>query len=98
MSQENVEALKRGAEAYNRRDIEPLVELFHPEAEWYPFTAQVEGNEAYHGHEGLRQWFANTNATFEESRGNHRRDSRRGRHRSRARPSSRPVQKRRHAG
>ena len=68
MSQANVEALRRGVEAYNRRDIEPLAELFHAEAEWYPFTAQVEGGEAYRGHEGLRQWFANTNATFEESK------------------------------
>jgi ketosteroid isomerase-like protein len=67
MSQQNVEALKRGVEAYNQRDIEPFMDLFHPEAEWYPFTAQVEGDEAYHGHEGLRQWIANTNATFEES-------------------------------
>jgi ketosteroid isomerase-like protein len=68
MSQHNVEALKRGVEAYNQRDIEPFMDLFHPEAEWYPFTAQVEGDEAYHGHEGLRQWIANTNATFEESK------------------------------
>jgi ketosteroid isomerase-like protein len=67
MSQQNVEALKRGVEAYNRRDIEPFMDLFHPDAEWYPFTAQVEGDEAYNGHEGLRQWIVNTNATFEES-------------------------------
>jgi ketosteroid isomerase-like protein len=39
--------------------------MWHPEAEWYPFTAQVEG-DAYHGHEGLRRWWANVDATFEE--------------------------------
>ncbi len=66
MSQENVEALKRSIEAYNRRDIGPLLEMSDPEIEWYPFTAQVEGDEAYHGHEGLRQWWANVDAAFEE--------------------------------
>ena len=66
MSQENVKSLKRAIEAYNRRDIEPLLETSDPEIEWYPFTAQVEGDEAYHGHEGLRQWWANIDAAFEE--------------------------------
>lgn len=66
MSQQNVETLKWVIEAYNRRDIEPLLETSDPEIEWYPFTAQVEGGEAYHGHEGLRQWWANLDAAFEE--------------------------------
>jgi ketosteroid isomerase-like protein len=58
--------LTRAIEAYNRRNIEPLLETSDPEIEWYPFTAQVEGDEAYHGHEGLRQWWANIDAAFEE--------------------------------
>jgi ketosteroid isomerase-like protein len=66
MSQENVELFRKALEAYNRRDIEAILEIWHPEAEWYPFTAQVEGDNAYHGHEGLRQWWANVEATFEE--------------------------------
>jgi ketosteroid isomerase-like protein len=66
MSKENVEAFKRAVAAYNRRDIEAMVEISHPEAAWYPFTAQVEGDDAYHGDEGLRQWWANVDATFEE--------------------------------
>jgi len=43
-----------------------MVEISHPEAAWYPFTAQVEGDDAYHGDEGLRQWWTNVDATFEE--------------------------------
>jgi ketosteroid isomerase-like protein len=66
LSQANVETLKRAIEAYNRGDIEPMLESSHPEVEWYPFTAQVEGDEAYHGHEGLRRWWANVDAAFEE--------------------------------
>jgi hypothetical protein len=33
MSQENVEAFKRAVEAYNRRDIEALLETWHPDWE-----------------------------------------------------------------
>jgi ketosteroid isomerase-like protein len=66
MSQENVSLFQKAIEAYNRRDIEAMLVLSHPEAEWYPVTAQIEGDDAYHGHEGLRQWWANVDATFEE--------------------------------
>jgi ketosteroid isomerase-like protein len=38
MSQENVELFRKGIEAYNRRDIEAMLVIWHPEAEWYPFT------------------------------------------------------------
>ena len=66
MSKENVELFRRAIKDYNRRDIEAMLAIWHPDAEWYPFTAQVEGDDAYHGHEGLRRWWANVDATFEE--------------------------------
>jgi ketosteroid isomerase-like protein len=66
MSQENVRLFRESIDAYNRRDIESMLEAWHPEAEWYPFTAAVEGDDAYHGHEGLRQWWENIDATFEQ--------------------------------
>jgi ketosteroid isomerase-like protein len=66
MSRENVERFRRGMEAFLRHDIEPLLATSHPEVEWYPFSAQVEGDVAYQGHDGIRRWWANLNATFEE--------------------------------
>jgi ketosteroid isomerase-like protein len=66
MSQEKVERFRKAIAGYNRGEIGPMLEITHPEAEWYPFTAQVEGDDAYQGHEGLRQWWANVDATFEE--------------------------------
>jgi ketosteroid isomerase-like protein len=66
MSQENVEAFNRALAAYNRGTVEPMVEVSHPEIEWYPLSAEVEGGVCFRGHEGLRQWFANLHATFEE--------------------------------
>jgi ketosteroid isomerase-like protein len=66
MSEENVELFRQLIDAYNRRDIEPMLATLHPEAEWYPITAVVEGDEPYRGREGIRQWWENINATFEE--------------------------------
>jgi ketosteroid isomerase-like protein len=66
MSRENVELFRRGMEAFLRQDIEPLIEMSHPEIEWFPFSAQVEGDVAYEGHEGVRRWWANLTATFED--------------------------------
>jgi ketosteroid isomerase-like protein len=66
MSQENVERFRKAIAGYNRGEIGPMLEITHPEAEWYPFTAAVEGDEAYHGHEGLRRWWANVGASFDQ--------------------------------
>jgi ketosteroid isomerase-like protein len=66
MSQENVELFQKALKGYNGRDIDPMLDLCQPEVEWYPFTAQVEGDVAYHGHDGIRRWWANLNVTFEE--------------------------------
>jgi ketosteroid isomerase-like protein len=66
MSQENVESFNHALAAYNHGDVEPMVEVSHPEIEWYPLSAEVEGGVSFRGHEGLRRWFANLHATFEE--------------------------------
>ena len=57
MSQENVDAFKRGIEAANRRDVDALLEELDPEVEWHPAILTGLGGEAavYRGHEGFRQ-------------------------------------------
>jgi ketosteroid isomerase-like protein len=49
MSRENVELFRRGIETYNRRDIEAMLELWHPEAVWYRDGLGVWGR-AYQSH------------------------------------------------
>ena len=56
MSQENVELVHRGVDALNRRDIDGWLALGDAEIEYRPFLVGVEG--AYHGHEGVRQWWS----------------------------------------
>jgi ketosteroid isomerase-like protein len=66
---EHLDLFNRALKAYSERDVEPFLASFHPDAEWYPVTARVEGDEAYVGHEGIRQWWANVDDTFEEVEG-----------------------------
>src|SRR5689334_19885022 len=58
MSDENVEAFRRGMEAYNRRDIDAFLDAFDPAVEFHPLTLAMFGQEAtvYRGHEGIRQF------------------------------------------
>jgi uncharacterized protein with GYD domain len=42
MSQENLETFKRGLDAYNRRDIDALLEELDPEVEWHPGGGELE--------------------------------------------------------
>jgi ketosteroid isomerase-like protein len=56
MSQENVDAFKRGLHAYNRRHIDALLGELDPDVEWHPALAVVLGGEqtVFHGHRGVR--------------------------------------------
>jgi ketosteroid isomerase-like protein len=58
MSEENVDAFRRGIEAYNWRDIDAFLEVFDPMVEIHPLTLAMFGQETtiYRGHEGIRQF------------------------------------------
>ena len=49
MSQENVEAFKRGIEAFHRRDMETMLEMHDPKVEWHPMIQVLLGG----GDDGL---------------------------------------------
>ena len=68
MSQENVDAFKRGVEAFKRRDIEAILEELDPEVEWHPGMAAFLGGEptVYRGHEGYRELIRDLDEAFAE--------------------------------
>ena len=68
MSQENVEAFKRGVEANNRRDLEAALKEADPEIEWHPalLTSLEAEATVYRGHDGLREWSQKVDETFSE--------------------------------
>jgi ketosteroid isomerase-like protein len=63
MSQENVELVQRFTEAFNDGDVEAVLAEAHPEIEFIPLRAPIQG--AYRGHSGLREYFADTAETFD---------------------------------
>ena len=68
MSQENVEAVRRVSDAYNRRDVEAMLNELHPEIEWQPWL-QVQlggGATVYRGHQGVREGIRDGEDAFSE--------------------------------
>jgi ketosteroid isomerase-like protein len=57
MSREIVDAFKRGLDAYNRRDLDALMEELDPDVEWHPALAVLLGGErtVFRGHQGVRE-------------------------------------------
>lgn len=64
---ENVEAVKRAFEAFNRRDIDGVLADLDPEIEWTP-PADWLGSHTYHGHDGVREAIADMVGVFEDLR------------------------------
>jgi uncharacterized protein len=64
MSQDNVDVVRRGFEAFNARDVDGLVALSSPDCEWLPFRAQLEGM-VYRGHQGVRQFVSDMDDDWE---------------------------------
>jgi hypothetical protein len=57
--------LEQLRDAYNARDPEAFVAVWSADCEWHPFlTARVEGDPGYHGHNGMRAWFEDTDEMF----------------------------------
>jgi ketosteroid isomerase-like protein len=55
----NIELVRRVFEVFTRRDIEAMLALCAPEIEfWGPTASFAREGQAYVGHEGMRQYFA----------------------------------------
>jgi ketosteroid isomerase-like protein len=58
MSEENLEALRRLIDAFNRRDEDAAIALMDGEVEAVPQMAVMEGVGVYRGHDGFRRWWS----------------------------------------
>jgi ketosteroid isomerase-like protein len=69
MSQENVEAIRRAAEAYNRGDVDAVLRELDPKVEWHPLLQVLLGGEAtvYRGHEGVPELYRDIEEAFTEA-------------------------------
>jgi ketosteroid isomerase-like protein len=65
MSQENVEILRRGIDAWNRGDIDEWLTGFAPEAEWHT-TGRFADEGVYRGRAGLERFWSELREDLEE--------------------------------
>ena len=67
MSQENVEIVQAGIEAWNRQDRTTWIAAFHPDAEldWSRSRGPLMG--VYRGHDGLETFWDAWHSTFEQA-------------------------------
>jgi ketosteroid isomerase-like protein len=68
MPRDNFELMRRGLDAYNRRDVEAMLELVDPDVEWYAALDVLLGGDetVYRGYDGIRALFATIDETFSE--------------------------------
>ena len=67
MADPAVDVLQRGFAAFNRNDLDAVLEFCHPEIEWRPMRRSRAGT-VYRGHDGVRQAMADIAEEFEELR------------------------------
>jgi ketosteroid isomerase-like protein len=67
MSQENVEIVRRGFEAFNRGGLDAVLGFYDPEVEWVTTDGYVEAG-TYRGHEGVLRYLGSLAAEFEDVR------------------------------
>ena len=68
MSQENVEAFRRGLEAGNRGDVDTLLEVLEPKVAWHSALHALMGGQqtVFRGHDGVRRMLGDLYETFAE--------------------------------
>jgi ketosteroid isomerase-like protein len=64
MAQADIDVIRESHEAFRRRDLDAFLTYIDPEVEFRSHVLELEG--AYHGHEGVRAWWANVVAVFPE--------------------------------
>jgi ketosteroid isomerase-like protein len=68
MSRQNVEIAKRVIDAYNRRDVDAVVELGTLDFEWQPATARIVEGGGYRGRAGFESYLVEISSTWEALR------------------------------
>jgi ketosteroid isomerase-like protein len=74
MSEENVDAFKRGTAAMNRGDIQGMLEVVDPGVVWRDVINVMLGGETtlYRGHRGVRELFRDLYESFAEIEADYR--------------------------
>jgi ketosteroid isomerase-like protein len=63
--EDNLDLIKAGVAALNRRDTEGMLATLHPDVRLEPLRAVLDGT-VYRGHEGLRNWLDDMTEDWED--------------------------------
>jgi uncharacterized protein len=66
VSQADVELVRRVFEAINRRDVQAVLDAYHPDADMSTLTSELVQGKAYRGHSGIREYFSSFADVWEE--------------------------------
>ena len=66
MSEGNVEIVRKAWEAWSRADMAALFEFYDPDVEWDVSHSYVPDMGVFRGHDGIRAFFREWGAFFEE--------------------------------
>ncbi len=68
MSQQDVQLVEGVFEAINRRDVQAVLDAYHPDADMSTLTSELVQGKAYRGHTGIREYFSSFADVWEELR------------------------------
>jgi ketosteroid isomerase-like protein len=68
MSQENLDLVRRGFDAYQRRDVQAMCDAAHARCELFTFTVGVVEAQPFRGHARIADWMAHELEPWEEWR------------------------------
>jgi ketosteroid isomerase-like protein len=68
MSEENVDVVRRLAQAWAERNMEQMLSFLDPEGELHSAIVGGAEGSVYRGHEGFRRWYADSFESFEDLR------------------------------
>jgi ketosteroid isomerase-like protein len=66
VSQQTVQVVEAGIQAFNRRDVEGFAELATEDFVWLPALPGAVEADSYLGHTGIRRYFSESQSTWEQ--------------------------------
>jgi uncharacterized protein (TIGR02246 family) len=68
VSEDDVQLVRAVFEAINRRDVQAVLDAYHPDADMSSLTSELVQGKAYRGHAGIREYFSSFADVWEELR------------------------------
>ena len=68
MSEQDVELVRTVFDAINRRDVQAVLDAYHPDADMSTLTSELVQGKSYRGHTGIREYFSSFADVWEELR------------------------------